>query len=265
VLECTQCGLWILSTTSDTSNTEDQEAKFDSSWFRQSRSGFSNWRNRVRAAQRMERLKPFIGSVPTQVLEIGPGTGHALEYLKERGHDVRGVELSKGLASALEQACGIPIIHSGIDAAAGQFDLVMGFHVLEHTEDPFAFARSMLRLAKPGGYVVNVTPNTGFYRACLPHQIVEKYYVIKEHKVYFNISSAAALSARLKVRLELLTTTEEPEHRYYRRIQDRLPALPGRGTLARAAASCAGLLQPKQRLKSGISGTGDELWIVWRA
>src|SRR5262249_3869230 len=38
-------------------------------------------------------------------------------------------------------------------------DLIVSFQVIEHLRDPGAFLRACLDLARPGGWVVSVTPN----------------------------------------------------------------------------------------------------------
>ena len=44
--------------------------------------------------------------------------------------------------------------------ADNSFDAVVSIEVIEHVEDQFAFWRELLRIAKPGGFVVVTTPNT---------------------------------------------------------------------------------------------------------
>ena len=42
---------------------------------------------------------------------------------------------------------------------AGTADLVVALETIEHLENPWAFMRDLVRIAKPGGWVVVTTPN----------------------------------------------------------------------------------------------------------
>ena len=43
--------------------------------------------------------------------------------------------------------------------APGQADLVVAVETIEHLENPWAFMRALVRIAKPGGWIVVTTPN----------------------------------------------------------------------------------------------------------
>jgi 2-polyprenyl-3-methyl-5-hydroxy-6-metoxy-1,4-benzoquinol methylase len=43
--------------------------------------------------------------------------------------------------------------------APGQADLVLAVETIEHLENPWAFMRALVRIAKPGGWIVVTTPN----------------------------------------------------------------------------------------------------------
>lgn len=43
--------------------------------------------------------------------------------------------------------------------APGQADLVVAVETIEHLENPWAFMRALVRIAKPGGWIVATTPN----------------------------------------------------------------------------------------------------------
>ena len=51
-------------------------------------------------------------------------------------------------------------IEAFVAANEGRFDAVLGIEVIEHVQDPWQYARRLLRMARPGGLVLVTTPNT---------------------------------------------------------------------------------------------------------
>jgi glycosyltransferase involved in cell wall biosynthesis/2-polyprenyl-3-methyl-5-hydroxy-6-metoxy-1,4-benzoquinol methylase len=103
------------------------------------------------------------------VLEIGPGLGDLLYYLTvARGmRNVEAFDLSaEAAAHCSERYCPTQHVDDPIAflrARAGQYDLIMMLHVLEHVEKSQAvpFLRAVHEALKPGGRVVIEVPNMG--------------------------------------------------------------------------------------------------------
>jgi len=63
---------------------------------------------------------------------------------------------------------------------AGQADLVLARHILEHAHDPARFMAALKKLTKPGGYIVLEVPEASkFIRAC------DYSFLWEEHITYF--------------------------------------------------------------------------------
>lgn len=96
-----------------------------------------------------------------RVLDVGCGRGAFLSPLRARA-TTTGIELDAGAAAAAA-ARGIEVLREPVAAlaarAARRFDVVTSFHVLEHVEDPLAFARGLAALVRPGGDLYLATPN----------------------------------------------------------------------------------------------------------
>ncbi|WP_197684354.1 class I SAM-dependent methyltransferase [Aeromicrobium choanae] len=97
-----------------------------------------------------------------RVFEIGFGGGAMLRRYLDEGHPVAGcdpdqlhVEVDAQVRAQAElYPCGI----EEVPASAEPADLVYGVHVVEHVQDVGALAAAALRLLRPGGRVLFLTP-----------------------------------------------------------------------------------------------------------
>ena len=102
----------------------------------------------------------------SQVVEIASNDGYLLQYFKEKGVPVLGVEPAKNVAKVAE-AAGIPTIAKffGIQTAreltAGgkQADLLLGNNVLAHVPDLNDFVAGMKTILKPQGIITMEFPH----------------------------------------------------------------------------------------------------------
>jgi len=99
----------------------------------------------------------------SRLLDVGCGSGTLLGLLKQRGFHVRGFDSSS-------EAAGIAKSESDVDVvvgtrlqdagfAAGSFDLVTLFHVMEHVTDPRSVLSEVRRILRPEGRLVLQVPN----------------------------------------------------------------------------------------------------------
>ena len=95
-------------------------------------------------------------------LDVGCATGMLLEYMRERGWNVRGVELCRESAEYGMRTKNIDIFIGTLEEASfpdSCFPVIHFSHLIEHVPDPRAFFLEVRRILIPGGYVVVVTPN----------------------------------------------------------------------------------------------------------
>ncbi|HUS86864.1 MAG TPA: class I SAM-dependent methyltransferase [Bacteroidales bacterium] len=117
--------------------------------------------------RKREIIKDATGLRKGNLLDIGSGTGHFLETMKNAGWLVTGVESNRKASDFSVEKYGLNIIDPGqiSELSAGSFDCITLWHVLEHLDDPFTYADEFLRLLKPGGSCIAAMPNSNSFDA----------------------------------------------------------------------------------------------------
>lgn len=100
-----------------------------------------------------------------RLLEVGCGSGRMLLAMRNRGWDVTGLDPDPQ-AVANARSHGLDVREGGLrsqDFAENTFDAVAMSHVVEHLHDPSGVIKDCLRVLRPGGRLVLVTPNTASF------------------------------------------------------------------------------------------------------
>jgi SAM-dependent methyltransferase len=106
--------------------------------------------------------------VPTggKVLDLGAGEGALSLRLKDLGYEVTAVDVDADTFRAEDvtfEQVDFDDSHAFerlVERYDSTFDAVLGVEVIEHVQDQWRYARQLIRLARPGGFVVVTTPNT---------------------------------------------------------------------------------------------------------
>jgi len=96
-----------------------------------------------------------------KLLEVGSGYGYLLDYFRQDGWDVLGVEPNEGLNRHARKALNLEVLSKILPEAEfpdGSFDVVLMMHVIEHVPDPTDTLAEIFRVLKPGGTLVMETP-----------------------------------------------------------------------------------------------------------
>jgi SAM-dependent methyltransferase len=129
-----------------------------------------------------------------RVLEVGCGYGDLLLYLRSRGCEVLGTDISPDAAAkareyGLEVRCGEFV---ALDLPPAHFDAAILSHSLEHVPDPNVELRELARVLKPGGRLHIAVPNgrAGALDVYGPHW---PHFCFPLHLWMFTANSLAAL------------------------------------------------------------------------
>lgn len=103
-----------------------------------------------------QRLEDF-----DRVLDVGCGGGQLVKALRRRGVAAEGIDLDPKCIAFAKRQQPEGTFHVGHLAGleAGPYEMVTGFHVLEHAPDPKKLAEQILRKLVPGGVFLGAVPN----------------------------------------------------------------------------------------------------------
>jgi len=128
-----------------------------------------------------------------RLLEIGCGSGAALEFMHQQGWQVCGLDFDPK-AAAHARSRGLDVRHGTLQQqgfAAASFDAIAMSHVVEHLPDAAGVLRECHRLLKPGGYFVAMTPNA----AAALHRRYGRHWVALDAPRHLQLYTPAALAA----------------------------------------------------------------------
>lgn len=135
-----------------------------------------------------------------KLLDIGCSSGLFLDEARKAGYDVHGAELSPDTARFARD-------HFVLDVHAGDwrdggyedasFDVIALFDVIEHVPDPLGELRAIMRLLKPGGLLLQSTPNIDGLFPRLSYRLAHRldYWPHPEPPHHLYQFSTATLSA----------------------------------------------------------------------
>ena len=142
------------------------------------------------ALSRHRKIERFL-TTPLAILDVGSGGGEFAYLLQTFGHQVEGIEPNKGYAEYSIREYGLNIqvgFIQDVSIPLQNFDLITIWHVLEHTENPFAVLSKLHSLLKPQGILVIEVPN--IEAICQS----PKSTFHEAHIFHFNIATLSRLS-----------------------------------------------------------------------
>jgi 2-polyprenyl-3-methyl-5-hydroxy-6-metoxy-1,4-benzoquinol methylase len=127
------------------------------------------------------------------VLDIGCATGALLAFLRDRGWQTTGVEISPSAKYARNER-GLDIRSQTLEDCRfppESFDLAHASHLVEHLNNPGTFIREVWQLLRRGGYFMLTTPNIDGFQA----RLLGKRWrsAIFDHLYLFSIRTITAM------------------------------------------------------------------------
>ena len=125
----------------------------------------------LRAENRLRN--PWIAShlkQKSKVIDLGCGAGFLTNALAAVGHEVTGVDLSKGSLEMARKNSPVTYIEADVTEVplpSESFDVVCAMDLLEHVPDPKKVIQEASRLLKPGGLFFFHTFNRNRYSSSL--------------------------------------------------------------------------------------------------
>ncbi|MDR2760105.1 MAG: class I SAM-dependent methyltransferase [Spirochaetaceae bacterium] len=151
--------------------------------------------------------KTLFKGPPPRALDVGCATGSLLALLRERGWQVRGVEISTPQAEYARVKRGLDVRSLPLaenNFSNGEFTLVLASHVIEHLNDPAAFAGEVYRILSPGGLFLVTTPNIAGFQARLFKGRWRS--AIFDHLYLFSVKTLSQLLLRAGFGIERVVT-----------------------------------------------------------
>ena len=135
----------------------------------------------------------------SRVIEVASNDGYLLQFYKQRGIPVLGIEPAANIAELAIKTKGIPTLVEFFDeelaarlAAQGKLaDVIHAHNVFAHVPDPNRFVSGLKRLLKPDGVAVVEAPYV--------HELIDKLEfdtIYHEHFSYYSLSAVEALCRR---------------------------------------------------------------------
>ena len=121
---------------------------------------FSHWKAKPEEGKAVLKEIQWKGK---RVLEVGCGTGTLAEAIAQRGAEsVLGIDYSAeaiGFAARTHRRANLEFRCMDAGDLRGKYDVVVSVGTIEHTDDPFAFLRSLARFLVARGSLIITCPN----------------------------------------------------------------------------------------------------------
>jgi 2-polyprenyl-3-methyl-5-hydroxy-6-metoxy-1,4-benzoquinol methylase len=148
-------------------------------------------------AEVLEHVERFVP--PGRLLDVGAGPGFLLSAARDRGWQVRGVDLNEWAAAYARESLGIEVTaetleHAGFEDAS--FDAVTMMDLVEHVAEPSALVAEAARVLRPGGVLAVLTPDAG---SPVSRALGARWPEVKragEHLVLLSVQGAASVLGR---------------------------------------------------------------------
>lgn len=195
ILECAQCGLVTLSALEhiQAGHYEDSGMHGDvmpsiESWLRETEQDDD---------RRFEMFKTALTN--RKVLDFGCGAAGFVKRAQALAAEVGGVELERRVHEYWGDAI---TLHSSLEDADNDYDLITAFHVVEHLQDPRAMLTALAsRLKERGRLVVEVPSSEDALLTLYGNDAFQHFTYWSQHLFLFNAETIRILAGQAGLRV----------------------------------------------------------------
>jgi SAM-dependent methyltransferase len=149
---------------------------------------------KITFAKRLKTIERYVSN--GRLLDIGCATGFFLALARAKGWEVVGTEVSQFSAHYAQEKLGLDVrlgSLKNLGFAAGAFDVVTMWDVIEHVTDPMAELQEIRRILRDGGLLSIITPDAGSLVARLLGKRWEEFRRVREHVYFFSRRTMAQM------------------------------------------------------------------------
>ncbi len=143
--------------------------------------------------------RAIAGGLPPSSLDAGCAAGYFVEYLKDRGWDAQGIDISEQAASFGRDSLGLDIrigdFLSCEDLSPSSYDLITLWASLEHMHSPRKVLARAHELLRPGGRMILSTCRYGWIARI--RGLRWRYMNVPEHLYYFSLGGLKKMAREL--------------------------------------------------------------------
>ncbi len=137
---------------------------------------------------------PYKNSKGKKLLDLGCGTGEFLVVAQNLGYKVYGVDFNKYAVEIARNYLGLKNvfqedIFNFLENRKSEFDVITGFEIFEHVDEPKKFLELIYRALKPNGYLILSFPNRNRYWGKIDEKI-EDWDFPPLHLTRWNLKTA---------------------------------------------------------------------------
>jgi len=132
--------------------------------------GFEKFEKELFANGKSENGMSANGIYAARVLDVGCATGSLLDFLRQRGWETTGVEISETMAEYGKRERKLNVREEPLEEihfSDGYFNAVIASHLIEHLNDPASLVAEVYRILAVGGCFFVTTPNIAGFQARL--------------------------------------------------------------------------------------------------
>lgn len=213
---CRGCELWYVSSLPPAGEVE---RLYQGYWHTVRRRDLSPWyasqlisdEGLLRGDIRLSRLASLGGGLEgKRLLEIGCGCGEFLVAARRGGCSVIGNDIAAESCRFVREHLKMPVVEGEVrdgefTGQYGLMDMVVMSDLIEHPIDPLAIFETALKVLRPGGLLLMVTPNGGEALDGVEGAMEwVGFRVDLEHLQYLSAATVASLAGRYGCRIEHL-------------------------------------------------------------